>query len=104
MPSHRNPPLPTPRRPRRLQPSRRPRPQSDGATPCMTPTGFDSVERLEEFMSRPSPAAVDGLRRAPGDIIILGVGGKMGYTLARMARRAADEAGAPRRIIGVSRF
>jgi hypothetical protein len=70
----------------------------------MTPTGFDSSEQLEEFMSRPSPAAVDGLRRAPGDIVILGVGGKMGYTLARMARRASDESGSPRQIIGVSRF
>jgi hypothetical protein len=36
--------------------------------------------------------------------VILGVGGKMGYTLARMARRATDEAGTPRRVIAVSRY
>jgi nucleoside-diphosphate-sugar epimerase len=43
-------------------------------------------------------------RRLPGDLLILGVGGKMGPTLARMARRAADMAGSKRRVIGVSRF
>src|SRR5262249_3217858 len=39
-----------------------------------------------------------------GDLILLGVGGKMGPTLARMARRASEAAGVRRRIIGVSRF
>ena len=39
-----------------------------------------------------------------GDVLILGVGGKMGLTLARMARRASDAAGSSRRVIGVSRF
>lgn len=70
----------------------------------MAPREFRDTEQLDEFLSTPSPSAIDGLRRAPGDVVILGVGGKMGYTLARMARRAADEAGSPRRIIGVSRF
>jgi hypothetical protein len=39
-----------------------------------------------------------------GDLVILGVGGKMGPTLARMAKRASDMAGVPRRVIGISRF
>jgi nucleoside-diphosphate-sugar epimerase len=39
-----------------------------------------------------------------GDLLILGVGGKMGPSLARRARRAADAAGVRRRIVGVSRF
>lgn len=39
-----------------------------------------------------------------GDLLILGVGGKMGPSLARLARRASDEAGVKRRIIGVARF
>lgn len=39
-----------------------------------------------------------------GDIVILGVGGKVGPTLARMAKRASDLAGVTRRVIGVSRF
>ena len=42
--------------------------------------------------------------RLDGDIILLGVGGKIGPSLARMARRATDLAGVKRRIIGVSRF
>src|SRR5207247_688713 len=39
-----------------------------------------------------------------GEILILGVAGKMGPTLARMARRASDAAGVHRRVIGVARF
>ena len=39
-----------------------------------------------------------------GDIVVLGVGGKMGPTLARMAKRASEMAGVKRRVIGVSRF
>jgi hypothetical protein len=39
-----------------------------------------------------------------GDLVVLGVGGKMGPTLARMAKRASDAAGVKRRVIGVSRF
>lgn len=64
------------------------------------PTRFDDVRHLEEVMSQPSDALVRDLQRAPGDILVLGVGGKMGPTLARMARRA-DPA---RRVIGVARF
>ena len=37
-------------------------------------------------------------------IALIGAGGKMGPTLARMARRAVDEAGVARRVIAVSRF
>jgi nucleoside-diphosphate-sugar epimerase len=61
---------------------------------------LDGVEHLEEVMTAPSPALVDALRTVPGDLMVLGVGGKMGPTLARLARRAAP----PRRVIGVARF
>ena len=44
------------------------------------------------------------MQRLEGDIMILGAGGKMGPSLARLARRAADSAARPRRIIAVSRF
>lgn len=64
------------------------------------PERFASVEALEDFMSAPSSALAADLARAPGDILVLGVGGKMGPTLARMAKRAA----AGRRVIGVARF
>jgi hypothetical protein len=63
-----------------------------------------SVEQLEDRLSQPSPQAVEALAQLPGDLLILGVGGKMGPTLARMAKRAAEAAGVPRRVIGVSRF
>jgi nucleoside-diphosphate-sugar epimerase len=51
-------------------------------------------------MTTPSPALAADLARVPGDILVLGVGGKMGPTLARMAKRAAPA----RRVIGVARF
>ena len=66
----------------------------------MLPDRFDSVDHLEDVMTTPSPALVADLARAPGDIMVLGVGGKMGPTLARMAKRAAPA----REVIGVARF
>lgn len=63
-----------------------------------------TVEQLEDELARPRPATIDALRRAPGDVVILGAGGKMGPTLARMAARAAADAGSRRRVIAVSRF
>jgi nucleoside-diphosphate-sugar epimerase len=73
---------------------------------CIAPAAFPWPERfsdeahLEDFMSTPSPALTGALRDIPGDILILGIGGKMGPTLARLARRAATD----RRVIGVARF
>ncbi|MGZ3409041.1 MAG: NAD-dependent epimerase/dehydratase family protein [Xanthobacteraceae bacterium] len=64
------------------------------------PERFRDVEQLEDFMTMPSPALIADLEKAPGDIIILGVGGKMGPTLARMAKRAVPK----RRVVGVARF
>ncbi len=63
-----------------------------------------NLEELEERLSRPTPAVVDMMRSLPGDIIILGAAGKMGPSLACMAKRASDEAGTKRRVIAVSRF
>lgn len=59
---------------------------------------------LEELLSRPTPAVVDAMRVLAGDLLILGAGGKMGPSLARLARRASAEAGVPRRITAVARF
>ena len=66
----------------------------------MFPSSFADEEALEDFMTLPTQALVDDLARIEGDIMILGVGGKMGPTLARLAKRAAPE----KRIIGVARF
>jgi len=62
------------------------------------------VEQLEELLSRPTPGVINAMRRLEGDLIVLGAGGKVGPTLARMARRASDAAGVRRRIIAVARF
>jgi len=63
-----------------------------------------SDEELEELLSRPAPPVVDALARTPGDVIVLGAGGKMGPSLATMLRRAADARGDHRRVLAVSRF
>ena len=64
------------------------------------PDRIDDVDALEELISRPSQALVDDLARLDGDIMILGVGGKVGPGLARMAKRAAPT----KRVVGVARF
>ncbi len=64
------------------------------------PPAFDDVAHLEDVMTRPSPALIDDLGALEGDILVLGVGGKMGPTLARLAKRAAPQ----KRIVGVARF
>lgn len=64
------------------------------------PSGCADVAELDEFMSRPSQDLIDDLARLDGDIMIMGVGGKMGPTLARLAKRAAPD----KSIIGVARF
>lgn len=63
-----------------------------------------TVEDLEELLSRPSEADMAAVTKLDGDLMILGVGGKMGPTLAMRARRAMDEAGVRRRVYGVARF
>jgi len=64
------------------------------------PTAFADEQALEDFMSLPGQALIDDLAMLEGDIIVLGVGGKMGPTLARMAKRAAPD----KRVVGVARF
>src|SRR6185312_16416338 len=65
---------------------------------------IETVDQLEELLSEPADGVVETMRRLEGDLIILGVAGKMGPTLARMAKRASDLAGVKRRVIGVARF
>lgn len=59
---------------------------------------------LDEALSRPTPGVLKTLRQIPGDVMILGAGGKMGPTLARMLSRAADQLADRRKILAVSRF
>ncbi len=64
------------------------------------PESFRDEAELEDFMTQPSDPLRADLAKAPGDILVLGVGGKMGPTLARLAKRADPS----RRVIGVARF
>ncbi len=64
------------------------------------PDTIPDLAALDELLCRPSQALIDDLAKADGDIMILGVGGKMGPTLAGLAKAAAPQ----RRIIGVARF
>ncbi len=72
----------------------------------MTPDDVapDTMEELEERLSRPTPGVIEAFGSVPGDILILGAGGKMGPSLAVMAKRASDKAGVKRRITAISRF
>jgi nucleoside-diphosphate-sugar epimerase len=68
------------------------------------PDVIENIEQLEDLLSEPTPGVVETMSRLDGDLLVLGVGGKMGPTLVRMARRASELAGVRRRIIGASRF
>ena len=68
--------------------------------PSALPRRFASVEALESFLATPSPALVAQMQAIDGDLVILGVAGKMGPTLARLAKNATPS----RRVIGVARF
>ena len=72
----------------------------DFLDPSALPDRFASAEALDDFLTRPSRALVDDLARVEGDLLILGVAGKMGPTLARLAKRASPS----RRVVGVARF
>ena len=61
-------------------------------------------QQLEEVLSRPTARDCAALAELDGDLLILGVGGKMGPSLAVRAKRALDEAGSRKRVMGVARF
>ncbi len=63
-----------------------------------------SEAELEDRLSKPSAEVVDAMRALEGDLMILGVGGKMGPSLARLAKRACRQAGLGKRVIAVARF
>jgi nucleoside-diphosphate-sugar epimerase len=64
------------------------------------PDKIIDIAALDDILCQPSQALIDDLRKVDGDIMILGIGGKMGPTLAGLAKNALPD----RRIIGVARF
>jgi nucleoside-diphosphate-sugar epimerase len=65
---------------------------------------IESIEQLDNVLTTPSPATVEAISKLTGRLVIVGAGGKMGPTLAVLARRAADLAGTKLEIVAASRF
>jgi hypothetical protein len=65
---------------------------------------ISTVAELEDRLSFPSDADVRAVSALEGDILILGAGGKMGPSLAKLVRRAINQAGVNKRVMAVSRF
>lgn len=63
-----------------------------------------SVAKLEAELTAPTSGLVEDLKQLEGDISVLGVGGKVGPSVAIMAQRAIDEAGLNKKVYGVARF
>ena len=54
---------------------------------------MNEIQELENKLTTPSDALIKEIAAIKGDIMILGVGGKMGPTLAKLLKRAIDQAG-----------
>ena len=63
-----------------------------------------NIQELYEQHLIPSDALVEDIIKIEGDILLLGVGGKMGPSVARLALDAIKKAGVKKNVIGVSRF
>jgi len=68
------------------------------------PDKIVSEEQLEELLSRPTNESIKLFQDLDGDILFLGIAGKIGPSLAYMAKRACELGNVKKRIIGVSRF
>src|ERR1700730_17874369 len=69
-------------------------------TRASLPDTIADIAALDDLLCRPSQPLIDDLKKVDGDIMILGVAGKMGPTLAGLAKAALPD----RRVIGVARF
>jgi nucleoside-diphosphate-sugar epimerase len=63
-----------------------------------------SEAELEDLLSEPPQYLLEAWSKLPGDILVLGAGGKMGLPLCRMAKRAAQTCGTAGRVVAASRF
>ena len=68
------------------------------------PSVIENVKQLEELISRPSVEIIELMTRTEGDLMFLGIAGKIGPSLATMAKRACELAGVKKRFYGASRF
>jgi NAD dependent epimerase/dehydratase family len=65
---------------------------------------INTVEELEERLSEPTAADITAMSEFDGDILLLGAAGKMGPSLAKLARRSIEKSGVKKRVIAVARF
>lgn len=70
----------------------------------LLPERIDNLAQLNEVITRPGPEMVDFIRGISSPLVILGAGGKMGPSLAGLARRAANTAEHELDVVAVSRF
>src|SRR5690606_37737932 len=65
---------------------------------------MEDLIALEQRLTRPSARLIEDIKNIDADIMLLGIGGKMGPSMGKLAAAAVKEAGINKRIIGVSRF
>jgi len=65
---------------------------------------MNTVEQLEAKLAEPSDALIEDLAQTEGDLLLLGIGGKMGPSMARLALNAIRKGGLNKKVIGASRF
>ena len=70
----------------------------------MSEISLKTDQDIEQLLSEPTVGAITAVKELDGDFMVLGVGGKMGTSLAVMLRRALDAAGKTAKVYGVSRF
>lgn len=68
------------------------------------PARFETEAELNRALAEPTPDLVEMMRRLDGDLVILGIAGKMGVSLGELAVNAIRAAGVKKRVIGVARF
>ena len=61
-------------------------------------------EKLNDLLTQPTSALIEDIKKIDGDIMVLGAGGKMGWTLCVLAKNAIKAAGIDKKVIAVSRF
>ncbi|MGB7328608.1 MAG: NAD(P)-dependent oxidoreductase [Rubripirellula sp.] len=68
------------------------------------PSLIDDETQLDALLRQPSDALVEFMQGLDGDLMILGIAGKMGVSLGELAVAAIKAAGVKKQVIGVARF
>ncbi|MCG8650123.1 MAG: NAD(P)-dependent oxidoreductase [Pirellulales bacterium] len=70
----------------------------------ITPRTLQSTAELDQQITQPPTKVVEAIAGCPGDFVVLGAGGKMGFHIARMLQRSLAELGRQQTLTVVSRF